>query len=104
MVMSAEPIGTITTEVGEEDLTDELDDDLEDVEEKDDNEIVLQSIRKLIKRGESLLDLCQTCELETWMIAKIIKAEDYVSDVWDCLDDKADFANDGFEDSDNMSL
>ncbi len=34
------------------------------------------------------------------MQAKIIKASIYVADVWDQLDDEADFANDGFEQSD----
>jgi hypothetical protein len=32
------------------------------------------------------------------MVAKIIKAEDYISDVWNELDDVADFANDGPKD------
>lgn len=96
-IVTMQPLGGLVPEIGAEEV-------LSDDEDEDDNEIVLHSLRKMIKRAECLLDLCSTEKLETWMIAKIIKAEDYISDVWDQLDDKADFANDGVEDSDNISL
>jgi hypothetical protein len=106
MVMHlAPPMGEVEPEFGDEDDLggeEDFDDILEDDDIEDDevdNEIILHSLRKLVKRSEQLLDLCKSKELETWQIAKIIKAEDYISDVWDCLDDDADFANDGFEDS-----
>jgi hypothetical protein len=102
VVMNMEPMGEMEVEP-EVEL--EPDGDLDDVlGDEDDNEIVLHSLRKLVKRSGELLELCASEKLETWMVAKIIKAEDYVSDVWEQLDDKADFANDGFEDSDNISL
>lgn len=62
-----------------------------------DNEIIVKSLRKLIKRCDFLLNHCENKSVETWMVAKIIKAEDYISDVWNELDDVADFANDGPE-------
>jgi len=95
VIMSMEPMGEVEPEF-------EMDEDCD--EDDDDHEVVLHSLRKLVKRGEELQELCKSKELESWMIAKIIKAEDYISDVWDRLDDDADFANDGFEDSDNLSL
>ena len=103
IVLSAEPMGEMDIEGdGGDELSDVLGD--EDSDSDDDNEIVLHAIRKLVKRGEKLLELCQNQDLKPWMIAKIIKAEDYISDVFDQLDDDADFANDGFEDSYNISL
>lgn len=80
----------------------EVDEVGEDVGEID--EVLLSDLKKLADYSQKLLDVCKTSELDTWMIAKLIKASDYVSDVWHRLDAKADFANDGFEQSDNMSL
>ena len=97
VIMSMEPMGEVEPEMEDDFMSVDEDDD-------DDNEVVLHSLRKLVKRSEQLQELCKSKELESWMIAKIIKAEDYISDVWDRLDDDADFANDGFEDSDNLSL
>ena len=48
--------------------------------------------------------ICKEKELEPWMQAKLVKASDYVSDIWHRIDAEADFANTGFEQSDNMSL
>jgi hypothetical protein len=72
--------------------------------ENEGDEVLLSDLKKLSEYSQKLLDVCKTCKLDTWMVAKIIKASDYVSDVWHRLDAKADFANDGFEQSDNMSL
>ena len=92
-IISLEPPGPVEAELGEDDddLFDDEDDDL-------DNEIIEKALRKLIKRADILLNHCKGDTLETWMVAKIIKAEDYISDVWNELDDVADFANDGMDD------
>jgi len=94
-VISLEPMGELDVEeVPEEEglFDDEIseDDDL-------DNEIIVKSLRKIVKRAGILLQHCEAQSMDTWMIAKIIKAEDYISDVWEELDDVADFANDGPE-------
>jgi hypothetical protein len=41
------------------------------------------------------------CEFEDWMVSAITISSTYVSDVWHRLDAKADFANTGFEQSDD---
>ena len=98
-IISMAPVGPVETGLGPEENA------LEEVlEDGDDNEIIVKSLRKLIKRATILMDHCQGDTLETWMVAKIIKAEDYISDVWEELDDVADFANDGVEDADDFGL
>jgi hypothetical protein len=98
-IISMEPVGPLDTGTEED-----LGDDMFGEEDELDNEIITKCLRKLVKRANILLSHCESEELETWMVAKIIKAEDYISDVWNELDDVADFANDGFEDSDNISM
>lgn len=68
------------------------------------NEVIYSDIKKLAEYSKRMLDICKETELEPWMQAKLVKASDYVSDVWHRLDGKADFANTGFEQSNNMSL
>ena len=80
IVISSEPMGDM--DIDHEDSFDD--------EENEDNKIVLHTIRKIVKRGEALLDLCKDCQLDPWMIAKIVKAEDYITDVWDQLEDGED--------------
>jgi hypothetical protein len=70
-----------------------------EVEEDDhsDNEIIYTDVKKLAEYSKRLKDACKTHTFEPWMIAKLVKAADYVSDVWHHVDANADFANDGFE-------
>lgn len=98
-IISLEPPMQVEPEVieNEDDELFEDDDDL-------DNEIIVKALRKLIKRADILLNHCESDSLDTWMVAKIIKAEDYISDVWNELDDVADFANDGIEDADEYKM
>jgi len=88
----------VEPEMGDDDIFEDDDDLFEDEDDDLDNEIIVKALRKLIKRADILLNHCESDKLDTWMVAKIIKAEDYISDVWNELDDVADFANDGFED------
>ena len=75
-----------------------------EVEEQSYNEVVYSDVKKLAEYSQRLLDICKEKELEPWMQAKLVKASDYVSEVWHRLDAEADFANTGFEQSDNISL
>jgi len=68
------------------------------------NEVVYSDIKKLAEYSQRILDICKETELEPWMQAKLVKASDYVSDIWHRLDAGADFANTGFEQSDNISF
>jgi hypothetical protein len=61
------------------------------------NEILKSELKKLAEYGKRLDDLCGQVEFDAWMVAKVVKASDYVSDVWHRLDAGADFANTGFE-------
>jgi hypothetical protein len=88
----------VEPEMGDDGIFEDDDDLFEDEDDDLDNEIIVKALRKLIKRADILLNHCESDSLDTWMVAKIIKAEDYISDVWNELDDVADFANDGFED------
>lgn len=98
-IISLEPPMQVEPEIVEDepDMFEDDDDDL-------DNEIIVKALRKLIKRADILLNHCESDKLDTWMVAKIIKAEDYISDVWNELDDVADFANDGMEDAEDFSM
>lgn len=75
-----------------------------ETEEQGCNEVIYSDVKKLAEYSKRLLDICKTQELEPWMQAKLVKASDYVSDVWHRLDAEADFANTGFEQSDNIDL
>jgi hypothetical protein len=68
------------------------------------NEVVYSDIKKLAEYSQRILDICKETEFEPWMQAKLVKASDYVSDIWNRLDAEADFANTGFEQSDNISF
>ena len=68
------------------------------------NEVVYSDIKKLAEYSQRILDICKETELEPWMQAKLVKASDYVSDIWHRLDAEADFANTGFEQSDNIEF
>jgi hypothetical protein len=96
-IITLEPPMQVEPEIVDDDIFDDEDDDL-------DNEIITKALRKIIKRAGILINHCGSDKLDTWMIAKIIKAEDYISDVWNELDDVADFANDGMEDDEDFSM
>jgi|TARA_R110002110_G_scaffold7140_2_gene36253 hypothetical protein len=103
VVIEFEPEGPI--EVDECGFDDVLDDVLEDGDDESEmSELVMTDIKKLDRNTKKLLDYCKSNKLEPWMQAKLVKAAVYVADVWDQLDDEADFANDGFEQSDNIDL
>lgn len=81
VVMSMEPMGE-TEPIGDSEM----------------NEIMASELKKLAEYGKRLEDLCGQVEFDAWMVAKIVKASDYVSDIWHRLDSTgADFANTGFE-------
>lgn len=101
VILQMEPEAPLEVEVEPESMEDDL---FEDEDDGLDNEIIVKALRKLIKRADILMNHCEGDKLDTWMVAKIIKAEDYISDVWNELDDVADFANDGFEDAENFSM
>jgi hypothetical protein len=75
-----------------------------ETEEQSYNEVVYSDVKKLAEYSKRLLDICKEKELEPWMQAKLVKASDYVSDIWHRLDAEADFANTGFEQSDNIEF
>ena len=78
--------------------------EIETEEHEQCNEVIYSDIKKLAEYSERILKICQEKELEPWMQAKLVKASDYVSDIWHRLDGKADFANTGFEQSDNIDF
>lgn len=62
-------------------------------------------LKKLAEFSNRLQQVCKpNGGLQPWMIAKIAKATDYVSDVYFQLDDQVDFANTGFEQAGDQSL
>lgn len=104
-IISLAPPGAVEEiEDGGDDMFSDDDDLFEDGDDDLDNEIIVKALRKLIKRADILLNHCESDKLDTWMVAKIIKAEDYVSDVWNELDDVADFANGGVEDTEEFRI
>lgn len=68
------------------------------------NEVIYSDVKKLAEYSKRMLDICKETELEPWMQAKLVKASDYVSDVWHRIDGKADFANSGFEQSEEIEF
>jgi hypothetical protein len=80
MVMEIEPVAPVES-IGDEEM----------------NEILNSELKKLAEYGKRLEDLCGKVEFDAWMVAKVVKASDYVSDVWHRLDAGADFANTGFD-------
>lgn len=104
-IISLAPPGAVEEiEDGGDDMFSDDDDLFEDGDDDLDNEIIVKALRKLIKRADILLNHCESDKLDTWMVAKIIKAEDYISDVWNELDDVADFANGGVEDAEEFRI
>ncbi len=86
VMMEFEPEGPIEVDndmgIGMEEPEEELD------------EVLHSDIKKLADYSQRILNDIKHSDLDTWMIAKLIKASEYVSDVWHRCDAKADFAND----------
>ena len=78
--------------------------DIETEEHEECNEVIYSDIKKLAEYSKRILEICQEKELDPWMQAKLVKASDYVSEIWHRLDAEADFANTGFEQSDNIEF
>lgn len=90
VVMEIDPVAPVTPEFEE-------DDDL------------YNSVKGELKQLAEFSSRLQTCckpngGLQPWMVAKLSKAADYVSDVYFQLDDQVDFANTGFEQAGDQSL
>jgi hypothetical protein len=91
----------------EDDFQDDMDDEMvieiepvapvEAIGDEHMNEILNSELKKLAEYGKRLEDLCGKVEFDAWMIAKVVKASDYVEDVWHRLDAAADFANTGVD-------
>jgi len=81
MVMEIEPVAPVEPSMGQEET----------------DEVLVSNLKKLAEYSQRLNDMVGQAEFETWMVAKITKAADYVDDVWHMLDAGADFANTGFE-------
>lgn len=84
----------------------EILDDLDEPEVEDDDNggidhedmiLIYSDIKKLAEYSKRMLGICKEGKLEPWMIVKLIKASEYVCDVWHRVDAKADFANDGLD-------
>ena len=71
------------------------------VEKHEVNEVLVAELKKLAEYADRLYDMKNECEFEDWMVSAITIASTYVSDVWHRLDANADFANTGFEQSDD---
>jgi hypothetical protein len=67
------------------------------------NEVLLSELKKLAEYSKRLYDICSHTEFDDWMVSAITVASTYASDVWHRLDAKADFANTGFEQSDDFN-
>jgi hypothetical protein len=106
-------------EYGDEGFDDEFDDDLGGgtvdqnivmelepmgaVEPQEVNEVLVSELKKLAEYSKRLYDMRTSAEFEDWMVSAITIASTYMSDVWHRLDAKADFANTGFEQSDDFN-
>lgn len=66
-------------------------------ESEENNEQITADLKKLTEYVKRLTDICDQCDVEPWMVAKISKAAEYVSDIYYMLDSSADFANMGFD-------
>jgi len=67
------------------------------------NEVLVSELKKLAEYSNRLYDICSNTEFDDWMVSAITVASTYMSDVWHRLDAKADFANTGFEQSDDFN-
>lgn len=72
------------------------------VEAHEVNEVLVSELKKLAEYAKRLYDMKDSADFEDWMVSAITIASTYVSDVWHRLDAKADFANTGFEQSDDF--
>jgi hypothetical protein len=68
------------------------------------DEVLYSDLKKLAEYSDRLLKACHEHDFEPWMKTKIVKASDYVSEIWHRLDAGADFANTGVEQSINIDL
>lgn len=83
VVMEIEPIAPVTPQFEE---PDEM------------YESLKGDLKKLAEYSERLGSVCRpNGGLQPWMVAKLAKAADYVSDVYFQLEDSVDFANTGYE-------
>jgi len=73
------------------------------VEAHEVNEVLVTELKKLSEYGKRLYDMKDSADFEDWMVSAITIASTYVSDVWHRLDAMADFANTGFEQSDDFN-
>jgi len=78
VVMEIDPVGEVEPEI-EDDFTEELN----------------FHLAKLSEYSTRLQELVGTAEVEPWMFAKIIKASEYIDDIYHRLEMNADFANMG---------
>lgn len=62
-----------------------------------DNSTITVELKKLAEYSKRLSEMCESTEFSPWMIMKLVKASDYVSDVYYNVSTEADFANSGFE-------
>jgi len=69
--------------------------------EEIDNEIVEKELRLLSKYLDRIQAKVQEKDFDASCIAKVIKATQYIREVWEDIDDEVDFANTGFEDLDD---
>jgi hypothetical protein len=74
-----------------------------ETQEEELDEVLHSDIKKLADYSQRLLQV-KHGDLDTWMVAKLIKASEYVSDVWHRVDAKADFANTGVDQAEDLSL
>lgn len=102
IIIGFEPEEPIEVDTEHEEMETPEDENKEHGEEID--EILYSDIKKLATYSKGLLCPCKQAQMSSWMKAKLIKASDYVTDVWNCLDAKADFANDEYEQSENIDL
>ena len=79
-------------------------DPISPVEKHEVNEVLVSELKKLAEYADRLYKMRNDCEFEDWMVSAITISSTYVSDVWHRLDAKADFANTGFEQSDNIDF
>lgn len=82
MVMEIDPIAPVEPSMGREES----------------DKVLVANLKKLAEYSQRLNDMVGEAEFKSWMVAKIVKASDYVDEVWHMLDaSEADFANTGFE-------
>lgn len=98
VVLEFEPEGSLVPDMDDSDGFGDMVEVGGDELEEEIDEVLYSDIKKLADYSNRLLKDVNHGELETWMIAKLIKASEYVSDVWHRLDAKTDFANKGVQD------